>query len=421
MGVQVSYTSGCRAETKVVTRLVKHLLLALGAMFVQQTFVSIGRALPAVIAPAIIADLLIDPAWIGIYFGLTALAALFAQLGCGGFIVRHGALRMSQVSLGILLLGSALATLGTPLMLVVSAILCGCGGAISTPASSHLLGRCSPPRHLPLVFSIKQTAVPVGMLLCGVLGPQLTQWMGWRGTMLLSAGACAVFVLMLQPLRRVFDDDRMPGHAVRLSDFRENLTSVLRAPRLRALSLACLAFNGLQSVIMAYFVVFLTTIGYTPVAAGLVFSAAVMVAVPGRIVWGWLGSGHVSLRLLMAALAFGMGGGVALLGLCSAGWPTLLVGVIAGVVSATALSWHGVLLSEAARAAPEGKRGAVTGGVLSFGQVGALAEPLMFSALLGLTGSYGLGFIVCGIPALLVGLTLMRQGKSGHDDQRHHP
>ena len=382
-------------------------------MFVQQTLVSIGRSLPAVIAPAIIADLLIDPAWIGIYFGLTAFAALLAQLGCGGFIVRYGALRMSQVSLGILSVGIALATLGTPFMLVCSAILCGCGGAISTPASSHLLGRCSPPRQLPLVFSIKQTAVPVGMLLCGLLAPHLTQWMGWRGTMLLSAAGCAAFVLMLQPLRRVFDDDRIPAHAVRLSDFRENLTAVLHVPRLRTLSFACLAFNGLQSVITAYFVVYLTTIGYTPVAAGFVFSAAVMVAVPGRIVWGWLGSGHVPLRLLMAGLAFGMGASVGLLGLSSAGWPTLLVGVVAGVLSATALSWHGILLSEAARAAPEGKRGAVTGGVLSVGQVGALAEPLMFSALLGLTGSYGLGFIVCGIPALLVGVTLLRQGDTG--------
>ena len=132
-------------------------------MFLQQTFVVFGRSLPAVIAPAIIADLLIDPAWIGIYFGLTALASLFVQLGCGGFIVRYGAVRMSQVSLGMIFAGCALATLGTAPMLVLSAIASGAGTAISTPASSHLLGRFSPPRHLPLVFSIKQTAVPVGM------------------------------------------------------------------------------------------------------------------------------------------------------------------------------------------------------------------------------------------------------------------
>ena len=389
-----------------------HLLLALGAMFLQQTFVALGRALPAVIAPAIIADLRIDPAWIGIYFGLTAFAALIAQLGCGSFIVRYGALRMSQVALVLLAAGTALATLGTPLMLVLSAIIAGGGSAVSTPASSHLLGRCSPPGYLPLVFSIKQTAVPAGLLLAGALGPQLTEWMGWRGTMVLSAAACAVFVLIMQPLRKIFDDDRVPTRAFRLSDFRVTLTSVLGTPGLRALSFACLAFHGLQAVVTAYFVVYLTTIGYSLVAAGFIFSAAVTVAVPGRIVWGWLGSGYISPRLIMAGLALGMAGSVGLLGLCSAGWPTLLVGLVAGVLSATALSWHGILLAETARAAPEGMRGAVTGGVLSFGQVGALAGPLMYSALLGLTGSYGLGFIVCGIPALLVGVNLLRQRAS---------
>jgi len=194
-----------------------------------------------------------------------------------------------------------------------------------------------------------------------------------------------------------------------LSDFKTTLTAVLATRRLRALSFACLAFNGIQTVVTAYFVVYLTTSGYTPVAAGFVFSVAVAVAVPGRILWGWLGSSYVSPRTMMAGLALGMAGSVTLFALCSAGWPTLLVGLIACVLSATALSWHGILLAETARAAPEGMRGGVTGGVLSFGQVGALSMPLIYSGLLDLTGSYGIGFVVCGIPALLVGVQLLLQ------------
>src|SRR5205085_1907071 len=171
-------------------------------MFLQQTFVALGRALPAVIAPAIISDLRIVPAWIGVYFGLTSAASLVAQLGCGSFIVRHGALRMSQISLVAMAVGTAVAAVGTPATFVLSAIICGAGGAVSTPASSHLLSRVASARYLPLVFSIKQTAVPAGLLLAGALGPQLTEWYGWRFTLLASAAASAVFVLMLQPLRR---------------------------------------------------------------------------------------------------------------------------------------------------------------------------------------------------------------------------
>jgi MFS family permease len=377
-------------------------------MFLQQTFVALARALPAVIAPAIITDLVIGAAWVGVYFGLTALASLIVQLGCGSFIVRYGAMRVSQLSLVSLAAGTALAAWGTPAALILSAIVCGGGGAVSTPASSHLLARVSSQRYLPLVFSIKQTAVPAGLLLAGLFGPQLTEWMGWRVTMLAAAAACGLFAIALHPLCRRFDTDRVPTRSFQWSDFKSTLFSVLGTPNLRALSFACLAFNGLQSVVTAYFVVYLTTIGYTPVAAGLLFSVAVAVAVPGRIVWGWLGSTRVSPRTMMAALALGMAGSGTLLALASSGWPTLVVGTIACVLSATALSWHGVLLAETARASPTDMRGGVTGGVLSVGQVGALGLPLVYSGLLDLTGSYGIGFIVCGVPALLIGVQLLR-------------
>ncbi len=386
-----------------------HLLLALGAMFTQQTFISIGKSLPAVIAPAIITDLKLAPAWIGIYFGLTAVAELFSQLGCGSFIVRYGALRMSQISLVLLAVGIAFLTSGSPAILMLSAIVSGGGAAVSTPSSSHLLSRVSSPQYLPLVFSAKQTAVPAGLLLAGILAPQFTEWAGWRTTMLITAAACLVFAVVLQPLRKMFDDDRVPTRSFKFSDFKSTLNAVTATKRLRALSFACLAFNGAQTVITAYFVVYLTTIGYTPVAAGFMFSIAVGVAIPGRILWGWIGSRYVSPRVVMAGLSLGMAGSAALLALCDAGWPALLVGMVSCFISVTALSWHGILLAETARASPEDMRGGVTGGVLSFGQIGALALPVMYSGLLDMTGSYGIGFVVCGLPALWVGFQLLRQ------------
>jgi len=376
----------------------QHLLLAMSAMFLQQTCAALGRTLPAVIAPSIIADLRIDAVWIGVYFGLLALSALVAQLGCGSFIVRYGALRVSQVALVMLCAGCALA-----------ALIGGSGGAVSTPASSHLLSRCTTPRYLPLVFSIKQTAVPAGLLVAGLLGPPLAESLGWRTTMLLAGAVCVVLALALQPLRERFDDDRVPTRAFRLSDFRTTLAVVLATRELRTLSYACLAFNGLQTVMTAYFVIYLTTIGFTPVAAGFLFSVAMAVAVPGRILWGWIGSTYVSPRLMMAGLAFGMAASAALLAFGSAEWPVLLVGLVACALSATALSWHGLLLAETARASPEDMRGGVTGGVLSFGQVGAFVLPLLYSGLLDVTGSYGMGFVVCGLPALFVGVQLLRR------------
>ncbi|WP_372618930.1 MFS transporter [Falsiroseomonas sp.] len=387
------------------------LLLALGAMSLQQTFAALGRNFPYVIAPAILDDLRLDAAWVGVYVAIAAFGSLLFQLGCGSFIVRYGALRTSQAALAMVAIGLAAAAGGPLVLFALSALIGGGGAAVSTPASSHLLGRYSPPRYLPLIFSIKQTAVPAGLLLAGVLAPQLTEWLGWRGAVLATAAACLGFAVALQPMRREFDSDRVPSRSFRFSDFHRTLAAVTATRELRHLSFACAAFNGLQTVFIAYFVTYLTTLGYGLAAAGLLFSAATLIAVPGRILWGWLGSVRSTPRQLLGWLALGMAASSTLLGLSGGDWPIAITAIAAVGLSLTALSWHGVLLAEAARLAPEGMRGSATGGVLSFGQVGALALPLVYGAVLGLTGSYGMGFVLCGLPAVAVGVTLLRRGK----------
>ena len=384
------------------------MLTALVAMFLQQTFASVGKVLPAVIAPLVLAELAADPAWVGVYFGVTAGAALVAQMGCGSFIIKYGALRMSQAALVLLGGGMAAAAEGGLPGFGASAVIGGGGVAVSTPTSSQLLGRVSPPRLAPLVFSIKQTAVPAGLLICGFLGPALAEALGWRGAMLAVAAACVVGAVMLQPLRARFDDDRVPSQRFRVSDFGATIASVLEARELRALSFACFAFNGIQSVFTAYFVTQLVALGYELAAAGVLFAFVVAVAMPCRVLWGWLGSFYIAPRLVMAWLALGMAASVAMIGLFSEAWPVAALAVVGVVQSATALSWHGVLLSETARLAPAGKIGAVTGGVLSFGQIGALVGPSVFALLLSVTGGYGAGWAVCAVPGLLTGIRLLR-------------
>ena len=385
--------------------------IAVVAMFLQQTCGSVGRVLPAVLAPLIIAELHADASWVGIYFGLVAVAALIGQLGSGGFIIRHGAIRMSQAALLSVGGGMAVAVVGGAGGFVLSALVGNGVAAVATPASSQLLGRWAVRRYAPFAFSIAQTAIPAGILLAGWLGPPLAQHLGWRGTMLVSAGACWCFALLLQPLHGRLDTEATPTHAIHLSDFRTTVTGVLAVPELRALSFACFAFNGVQAVFTAYFVTWLTALGYGLVAAGALFSAVMAIAIPCRILWGWVGSFYITPHATMAGLAFGMAVSVAVMAGISAAWPWAAIAGVSGALSATAMSWHGILLSESARLAPPGRAGAVTGGVLSFGQMGALLCPVVFAALLRITGGYGAGWLACVVPAVLVGAHLVRQGR----------
>jgi MFS family permease len=231
--------------------------------------------------------------------------------------------------------------------------------------------------------------------------------------MLVSAGACWLFALLLQPLHGRLDTDPSPTHPIHLSDFVTTITGVLAVRELRALSFACFAFNGLQAVFIAYFVTYLTALGYDLVAAGALFSTVIAIAIPCRILWGWVGSFYVAPRFVMSGLAFGMAGSVVLTGAFTEAWSTLAIGVVTGTLSATAMSWHGILLSESARLAPLGRAGAVTGGVLSFGQMGAFLCPSVFALLLRLTGGYAAGWVICAVPAVLVGINLLRRGERG--------
>jgi len=81
----------------------------------------------------------------------------------------------------------------------------------------------------------------------GLVGPWLTGLVGWRGTLLIAALACLVFAVVLEPLRSEFDSDRIPTQSFRLSDFHTTIAGVLGMPPLRRLSMACFAFNGLQT------------------------------------------------------------------------------------------------------------------------------------------------------------------------------
>src|ERR1700712_2771514 len=346
------------------------MLIAVVAMFLQQTCGSIGRVLPAVLAPLIILELHADPSWVGVYFGLTAIAALIGQLGSGGFIIRHGAIRMSQIALLSTGGGMAAAIISGATGFVLSALIGNGIAAVATPASSQLLGRWAVRRYAPFAFSITQTAIPAGILLGGSLGPVLAQSLGWRGTMLVSAALCWVSAMLLQPLYGRLDTDPEPSHPIHLSDFVTTVTGVMAVPELRALSFACFAFNGLQAVFIAYFVTYLTALGYNLVQAGSLFSMVIAVAIPCRILWGWVGSFYVAPRFMMAGLAFGMAISAALTGAFTVAWTSLAIGLVTGALSATAMSWHGILLSESARLLPLGGGGVMTGGGVSFCPLG---------------------------------------------------
>ncbi len=385
------------------------LLIAVAALFTQQTFVVLSRLVLPVLAPAISADLGLNPALIGAYAGILSSVAMVLAIGAGGFIERFGAWRMCQFALlagGVAMLAAAPGHLA---LFALSAVLISPGPGISTAASSHILARHCPPSRAPLFFSLKQTGVPAGGLLAGVLVPYLALQFGWRGAFLATALLYVGLALLLQPFRAEFDADRHPSHRSFLTDARETLRAAITEPPLRSLVLAAFAFVGLQAIFDSFFVIHLVDgLGYSLTAAGVVFSISQAVAVATRILWGWIAGAFVAPRFVLAGLGLVMAAAAATMALAGSGWPIAAVAAVAVVYTATAYSWHGVLLAEVARLAPAGRVGATTGGVIAFIMASATLYPLLFAAILAGAESYAPGYLLAGLPALAVAIRLLR-------------
>lgn len=392
------------------------LIVAVVAMLVQQSFATLTKTVVPVAAPEVAEALSVSPALIGVFVALTSVSSLVTTMTCNPFIVRYGGLRMSQVGLVLMAVGIAAAAVGSLSFFVVSALVTGCGTSLSTPASSQILHRYAPPRYAPLVFSIKQTGVPVGSMMAGFLIPFFILNFGWQVGFLVISLMCLVLAVMLQPSRGEFDRDRQPGYDLSPKSAKTTFLTVMGMQGLRRLAIATFAFVGLQSVFMAFFVTYLVDgLGHPLTVAGPVFSTAMATAIFARIFWGWVGSRLDTPRMVLAALGISMGIASAALACYTSEWPIWLMTGAASLFCATAVSWHGVLLAEVARLSPAGMVGGMTGGVLAFGNAGQIVFPMAFSAFLDLTGSYAWGFLAAGIPGVLVGLMFLRP-LSGNPD-----
>lgn len=384
------------------------LLTGLIAMLMQQAFATVSKMALPVLGPLAAADMAVDPSMIGVFVSITAAFGLFTTLACGNFIRRYGALRTSQISLFVVGAGLGVMGLGLLPLMIVAAALLGLGATVATPASSHILARHCPPKYAPVVFSIKQTGVPVGVMVTGLTLPALAVVYGWGVASIFAGAACCLFALMLQPIRTRFDNDRVPDQKLHWGDAFGTLRSVLRDTSLRPLAAAGFSFIGLQAVFTTFTVTYLVeVVGQTVQTAGSVFGLAMTIAIPARILWGWVASGRIAPRYLLAFFGITMFVAVAAMGLMTAAWPMVAIAAVVLSCSATAVSWHGVLLAEVARIAPAGQVAGTTGGVLAFGNAGQMLLPSAFSGLYLISGSYLMAFAVCGLPAMAAGLWLL--------------
>lgn len=367
------------------------------------------------IAPVVADRLGVPASMVGTYIALLYIGAATAALAGGGIVLRYGALRLSQACLvlcAVGMLAMLLLAVDVPavalLAVIASALMIGVGYGPITPASSHVLARTTPPERMALTFSIKQTGVPAGAALAGLVVPPLTVAFGWQVAVIVVAVGCIAVALASQPLRAPLDDDRERTARLSVSALIGGLSLVAASAPLRTMALVSFFYSGMQMSVSGFIVSYLHgEIGLGLVAAGTALTAANVAGVIARIAWGSVSDRSGAPRGVLALIGLLMSAASVGAALIRSEWPMTAVLAIAAALGATAIGWNGVFLAEVARLAPAGQAGKATGGCLFFTFVGVVVLPFLFGWAQRVSGSYALCFALAAVVCAAVALLLM--------------
>ncbi|MGE5336656.1 MAG: MFS transporter [Gemmatimonadota bacterium] len=375
------------------------------------TAIQIGVALAALtvpaISPAVARDLAVPTSMIGSYVSALYFGAAIAALIGGGLVLRLGAIRLSQLGLLLCGLGLALGLVPSLAVVAAAAILVGIGYGPITPASSHVLARTATPQNIALTLSIKQTGVPAGMALAGIVVPPLAVAFGWRIAVLTVALACGAIALAAQALRSELDADRDRSARMSLRQMLAGLRLVAATPRLRTVATVSFVYSGMQMCTSGFIVAYLVEeVGVSLVAAGVALTTASVAGVVARIAWGALADRWLSPRDTLALIGALTAVLSCVVALFSGAWPFAAMLVVLAGLGATAIGWNGVYLAEVARVAPPGQAGLATGGCLFFTFVGVVVCPPLFGWAQHASGRYAVSFAAAALACAGVALWL---------------
>lgn len=382
-------------------------IAVVAATTVAQAASTMGTAVFPVIAPRLAVEMNAAPVAIGylvsLAFGVATLTAPFMAFA----VPRWGACRATQVGLMICAAAMAAALSATVAGLAVAALLLGVGMTLMTPSSGHLLFRFSPPQNRNLIFSVKQTGVPLGWMTMALAAPSLTLAWGWRYAIVLVLVICVMTALALQRVRAEWDDDRS-GSAPMRANPTAGLRLVWRVPVLRWLAMASMCLSFVQLCLGTFLVTLLVEeAGYSLIAAGVMLSLTQAAGVTGRVLWGWIADRRGEPLALLANIA-GITTVCCLLTVfIGPAWPPTVLALFFVLFGLAAVGWNGLFLAETAHSSPNGMVSLATSAAMVWNFGGILLGPALFATAYTVTQSYaytfaGLALVAAAGAGLLV-------------------
>jgi len=373
-----------------------------------QAMVSMSTVAIPVLMPVAAGELNVPSSYVGIFMSLIYLGATVVAPVSGYFINRFGAIGVSQVCLVLCALGLGAISIPVVPMMIIGALIMGIGYGPVTPASSHLLVRTTPVSMMSVVFSIKQTGVPIGGAMAGAIVPHLVILWGWKMSAILVGALCLILGIFLHPYRKQFDTERSALSRLSWKNVVESVKMAVSHHELRYIVIASFFFSTMQLCLISFIIIYLIEdVKMTLIQAGIILATAQTGGIVGRIVWGALVDRGVNPRLMLGILGIAMTAGALSSAAFSPEWPFFGVLIVCALFGAAAIGWNGVYLAEVARVAKPEFAGMATGGSLFFTFAGILIGLPAFSLLVEKSGSYPLGFGIIAVATFVCGIVLL--------------
>lgn len=365
-----------------------------------QTVMSMMVLTPPVVADRVTAAYGLPAETAGLYAAVSYLFVAIGTLSTASLIPRVGPLRLS---FGCIVAGGcalAFFGLGSLIHVVLATAFMGlCYGPL-TPASQQAIANGEPIANLALFLSVRQTAVPLGGMLAGLIVPALVVRSDLETALLVIGGAVTLSGLVAGSLLGIVRHEKREARAAARMGFFAPLRLMLGHRALLAMSFASIIYGALQLIVSSLLVVFvMRELGRDLVTAGLMLSVSQAAAVCGRIGWGFIADRIGRLRGTLGAIGLGMAVACAMTCLLTPATPNWIVALVAFLLGGTTSGWNGVFLASLMQSVPPSQAGFAASGALLFSYLGIVLGPPLFGALAVLTG-FPAAFLVLGALAL---------------------
>ena len=365
-----------------------HPLLAIAAATLAQAVGAWGMFVYTAGATVIADDLAVSATYIGYQIGIAYFAATICTLFSGGLTRSLGPMWCLAVAMSFVAVGSLVTTAWQLVGMFAGSITMGIGFGLIPASASQVLITVSERRNRALIFSIKQSGIPVGGMMSALTTPLFIELLDWRaaGYAVCLASFFIALILFIYG-RRWINEDRGREWAT-LNPLLPILA--VRGSRSLVMLMYMSAFYVAVQIVWLTFLspFFVEDLNISLLEAGYLLAVIQVTGIFGRITWGWLSDRLQDHFTVMILLGWVMAICCGVAYFLSGNTPFSLLALLCFLIGFSAVSWNGVCHAAVVEVAPKGETVQAIAGMAFYVYIAMFVWPALFAFLIERSGSY---------------------------------